>query len=345
MLECKVHAAKDLRVEQVDTPAPGPGEVLLRLGAAGICGSDMHYYFHGRVGSFAIREPLTPGHEASGVVAALGAGVSGLAVGDRVAIDPSSPCGRCPRCREGRENLCTQMRFLGSASVFPHVQGMFREFFTMPAARCVPVRSEVSLQEIAMSEPFSVALHSAHRAGNLLDKSVLITGGGTIGCMMTLAARRAGARHVTVADVVDFPLEVARKVGADATLRIDRHAPGAALIEQVGEPDVAFEVSGAPAALESCLQTVRRGGIIVQVGTLPLEGAQLPVNLVMQRELDLRGSFRFGNVFGDAVAAIASRQVDVRPVISASHPLAEAAAAIELARDKTRSMKVHLVPA
>jgi len=344
MLECKVFAAEDLRVLDVPTPQPGPGEVLVRLGAAGICGSDMHYYFHGRVGSFAIREPLTPGHEASGIVAAVGPGVDRVAPGDRVAINPSSPCGQCAGCREGRENLCSNMRFLGSASVFPHVQGMFREYFVMPQRQCVPVRTEASLQEIAMAEPLSVALHSAQRAGNLMGKSVLITGSGTIGCMMVLAARLGGARRIAVTDVVDHPLAVARRVGADEVVRTDRLAEGTKLSSVIGEPDVAFEVSGAAAALTACLETVRRGGVIVQVGTLPVEGVHLLANLVMQRELDLRGSFRFGNVFDHAVDAIARRLVDVRPVISPSHPLAQAAAAIALARDKTRSMKVHLVP-
>ncbi len=344
MLECKVYGANDLRVLEVGTPEPGPGEALIRLGAAGICGSDMHYFFHGRVGSFQIREPLTPGHEASGVVAKVGAGVDRVKPGDRVAINPSRPCGQCPGCRDGRENLCSNMRFLGSASVFPHVQGMFREYFVMPQQQCVAVTTDVSMQEIAMSEPLSVALHSAHRAGSLLGKSVLITGSGTIGCMMVLATRLAGARHVTVTDVVDHPLSVARSVGADEVVRIDRLADGEKLAALIGEPDVAFEVSGAASALSTCLETVRRGGTIVQVGTLPAEGMHLLANLVMQRELDLRGSFRFGNVFDHAVAAIASRQVDVRPVISASHALSEAAAAITLARDKTRSMKIHLVP-
>ncbi len=344
MLECKVYGANDLRVLDVGTPEPGPGEVLIRLGAAGICGSDMHYFFHGRVGSFQIREPLTPGHEASGVVAAVGAGVRRVRPGDRIAVNPSSPCGQCAGCREGRENLCSNMRFLGSASVFPHVQGMFREYFVMPERQCVPVTSDVSMQEIAMSEPLSVALHSAHRAGNLLGKSVLITGSGTIGCMMVLAARLAGARRIAVTDVVDHPLSVARSVGADEVVRIDRLGPDEKLASLVGEPDVAFEVSGAASALSACLETVRRGGTIVQVGTLPVEGMHMLANLVMQRELDLRGSFRFGNVFDHAVAAIAARQVDVRPVISASHALSEAAAAITLARDKTRSMKIHLVP-
>jgi L-idonate 5-dehydrogenase len=344
MLECKVHGANDLRVVDVPMPVPGPGEVLVRLGAAGICGSDMHYYFHGRVGSFAIREPLTPGHEASGIVAATGAGVTRVRAGDRIAINPSRPCGQCAGCREGRENLCASMRFLGSASVFPHVQGMFREYFVMPERQCVPVAADVSLEELAMAEPLSVALHSARRAGNLLGRRVLVTGSGTIGCMMVLAARLAGAAHVSVTDVVDHPLSVARQVGADDAVRVDTLPPDTPLSARTGEPDVAFEVSGVPSALAACLQTVRRGGTIVQVGTLPPEGMHLLANLIMARELDLRGSFRFADVFELAVDAIASRRVDVRPVLSGTHPLTEAAQAITLARDKTRSMKVQLRP-
>lgn len=344
MLECQVHGARDLRVVDVPVPRPGPGEVLLRLGAAGICGSDVHYYFDGRVGSFAIREPLVPGHEASAVVAGVGEGVARVRVGDRVAVNPSRPCGACARCREGRENLCERMRFLGSASVFPHMQGLFREYFVMPQAQCEPVPGDVPLDELAMSEPLSVALHSANRAGPLLGRSVLVTGSGTIGCMMVMAARLAGAARVAVTDVVDRPLEVARAVGADVALRIDRLPAGTRLADAVGEPDVAFEVSGAPQALAACLDTVRRGGVVVQVGTLPAEGMHLLANQVMARELDLRGSFRFGNVFGDAVRAIASRRVDVRPVLSGAHPLSQAARAIALARDKTVSMKVQLVP-
>jgi L-idonate 5-dehydrogenase len=343
MLDCKVFAAKDLRIIETTTPTPGAGEVLIKLGAAGICGSDMHYYLHGRVGNFMIREPLTPGHEASGFVAAVGAGVTKVKAGDRIAVNPSSPCGKCPACREGRENLCINMRFLGSASVFPHMQGMFREYFVMPERNCVPVITDVAMTEIAMSEPLSVAIHSARRAGELLGKTVLVTGSGTIGCMMVLAARMMGAARIIMTDVVDHPLAVAKLVGADETIRIDQLPAGTKLSTVIGEPDVAFEVSGAPSAFTTAIETVKRGGVVVQVGTLPHDGMHVMANMIMSRELDLRGSFRFGNVFEIAVNAIAHRQVDVRPVISASHPLKDAAKAIQLATDKTQSMKIHLV--
>ncbi|MBP8310990.1 MAG: zinc-binding dehydrogenase, partial [Burkholderiaceae bacterium] len=153
----------------------------------------------------------------------------------------------------------------------------------------------------------------------------------------------AGAAHITITDVVDHPLAVARTVGADQVVRTDQLPAGTRLADLIGEPDVAFEMSGAPSALIACLETVRRGGVIVQVGTLPAEGMHLMANQIMARELDLRGSFRFGNVFEQAVEAIARRRVDVRPVLSGQHPLTRAAQAITLARDKTQSMKVQLI--
>ena len=215
MLACRIHAKEDLRIEPVATPDAGPGEVLLHLGAGGICGSDLHYYYEGRNGSFVVREPLIPGHEASATVAAIGAGVTRVKVGDKVAVSPSHACGRCDYCREGREHLCRNMRFLGSASLFPHVQGMFQEYFVMGERQCYPVAGDVTLGELAFAEPLAVALHGVNRGPALLGKSVLITGAGTIGCLTVLAARLAGAKSITVSDVLDRPLSQARAVGAD----------------------------------------------------------------------------------------------------------------------------------
>jgi L-idonate 5-dehydrogenase len=198
MLAARIHAKEDLRLDEFETPAPGPGEVLLRLGAGGICGSDLHYYYEGRNGSFVVREPLIPGHEASAVVEAVGPGVTRVAKGDKVAVSPSHACGRCEGCRSGREQLCSNMKFLGSASLFPHVQGMFREYFVMGERQCYPVGGDLTLGELAFAEPLAVALHTVHRGPDLMGKSVLVTGAGTIGCLTVMAARLAGARSITV---------------------------------------------------------------------------------------------------------------------------------------------------
>jgi L-idonate 5-dehydrogenase len=341
MLTCRIHAKDDLRVEREADPEVGAGQVLIRLGAGGICGSDLHYYFEGRNGSFVIREPLIPGHEASGVVAKVGAGVTRVKPGDKVAVSPSQACGRCDYCREGREQLCRNMRFLGSASLYPHVQGMFAEYFVLGERQCYPVTGDVSLGELAFAEPLAVGLHAVNRAGELLGKRVLVTGGGTIGCLTVIAARLTGAASVTVSDVLDRPLATARAVGAGRTIRGDREA------DALSSPhfDVAFEASGSFAALKACVAATKRGGTIVQVGTLPHEPLPFVVNEIMVKELDLKGAFRWGIEFDWAVEYIASRRVDVKPLLSGQFPLADAVKAFELARDKTQSTKVQLIAA
>ena len=341
MLQCSIHGAEDLRIENVPCPQPGPDQALVKMGAAGICGSDMHYFRDGQIGKFKIKEPLIPGHEASGVIASLGTNVTGLEEGQRVAINPSHPCGTCSRCREGRENLCDSMFFLGSASVFPHAQGMFREYFLISAKQCIPVSNQVSLEELALSEPLSVGLHAVNRAGNLCGKKVLISGSGTIGCMVLLAAKLDGAEQVTMVDVLEEPLAIARKVGADQTLCVKPSA--APSPELLNEFDVAFEVSGAASALGNCIELVRRGGTIVQVGTLPVGGIHLFANQIMVKELDIRGSMRFGNVFSRAVRLLESQRLNVQPILTGRFPIAEAAKALQLAFDKTVSMKVQIV--
>jgi L-idonate 5-dehydrogenase len=333
-----LHGARDLRIAPHEPHPLGAHDVRLRLGAGGICGSDLHYWQHGRVGAFVIREPLVPGHEASGVVEAIGADVTRVKVGDRVAIDPSHPCGVCDHCRGGRMNLCRRMFFLGSASVFPHAQGLFAQQFVMGERQLTPVNeAQISLGEIACAEPLSIGLHAVQRAGgSLLGKRVLVTGAGTIGCMCVIAARLAGAAHVAVADVADRPLEMARTVGADEAVRSDRDA--ASLHDRF---DVALEAAGAAPALLLALAALERGGRVVQVGTLPDEVA-LPANKIMARELDLVGAFRANGEFDLAVQAIRTRRADVRPLITAQLPLARAEEAFVLAADKSRSTKVQL---
>ena len=341
MLTCRIHAKDDLRIDSDAEPAIGPGEVLIRLGAGGICGSDIHYYFEGRNGSFIIREPLVPGHEASGIVAKVGEGVTRVVPGDKIAVSPSQACGRCDYCREGREHLCRNMRFLGSASIYPHVQGMFAEYFVLGERQCYPVAGDVTLGELAFAEPLAVGLHAVNRAGDLLGKSVLVTGAGTIGCLTMLAARLKGATSVTASDVLDRPLATAREVGAARTIRADRE-PDALASPQF---DVAFEASGSLAALKACIAAVKRGGTVVQVGTLPHEPLTFVVNEIMVKELDFKGAFRWGIEFDWSVEYIASGRIDVRPLLSRQFPLTQAAEAFELARDKTRSTKVQLVAA
>src|SRR5258706_13732422 len=229
------------------------------------------------------------------------------------------------------------MFFLGSASVFPHAQGMFRERFVMGEAQLTPVHEDVSLGELACAEPLSIGLHAVHRAGNLTGKTVLVTGGGTIGSMSVIAARLNGAAHIIVCDIAERPLQTARSVGADRLIRSDQASDG----ELADLADVCIQAAGSPAALATCLKAARRGGRVLQVGTLPNDGWMFPANSIMTRELDYVGAFRAAHAFDWAVQYLRTRRVDVRPLLSAQIPLSRSLEAFELASDRTRSTKVQ----
>ena len=187
MLNCAIHGAEDLRlVEQAPEPL-GPTQVRVGVKAVGICGSDLHYYRHGRVGDFVIREPLTPGHEASGQVLEVGSAVTAVKPGDRVALDPARTCGVCRYCRQGDSNHCEAVFFFGSASRYPHMQGAMREQVVVQEKQCVPVPDSLSFELAAFGEPLAVALHAVRSAGTLLGKTVMVVGAGPIGALVLMA--------------------------------------------------------------------------------------------------------------------------------------------------------------
>jgi L-idonate 5-dehydrogenase len=337
-----IHAPKDLRIDNYPDPAPGPGEVRVKIANGGICGSDLHYYHHGGFGVVRIQQPMALGHEIAGVVAAVGDDVTGVKPGTRVAVNPSRPCGQCLHCQEGMRNQCLDMRFLGSAMRFPHVQGGFREFITVDATQAVPIADKLSLAEAAVAEPLAVCLHAVARAGDITGKRAVLFGAGPIGLLTMLAAQRAGIAETTVVDIAAAPLAFATKLGANHVVDISG-GEEALKAQAAAQPfDVAFEVSGTAAGLASAIGAVRRGGVVVQVGNLP--GGQIPVpaNAVMAKEIDLRGSFRFGTEFFTAVELIADGSVDVLSLVTAQRPLAVAPDAVRLALDRSQSVKVVL---
>jgi L-idonate 5-dehydrogenase len=344
MLAAICHGKKDLRIEPVEDRALAPDEVRVAVAFGGICGSDMHYFHRGAVGDFKVREPMTLGHEISGVVLETGAQVSGLAPGMKAALDPSRPCLSCSYCRAGRSNLCTNMFFLGSAGRFPHVQGGFAQHLVLRRDQVIPVSDETDLLKLSVAEPLSVGLHAVLRAGALTGKRVLVTGSGPIGLLTARCARYAGASEVVSTDIADWPLTVARQhMGASSTVNVATDPEG--LNKFTGDGgyfDVAFEASGSAAALDSIFKVIRRGGRIVQVGMLPAGTAPVPVNVLQSREIELLGAFRAHDEFRLAVRLITSGDIDVAAILSGTFPLAQAAAALELAGDRTRFVKLHL---
>lgn len=337
MLGCVIHGQDDLRVEELEAPEPGPGQALVAVRYGGVCGSDLHYWRHGGVGDFRLKEPMLLGHEVVGTVVSYGDGASGPVAGTAVAVHPATPCGVCPECADGRRNVCRDTRYLGSAARFPHVQGGFAAQVAVPAEQLRPLPPGLELRRAALAEPLSVALHAVRRAGDVRGRHVLVTGAGPIGCLVVAAAKAAGAAHVTVTDLLPAALAYASAAGADTLVRADDpDDPG-----WPSEVDIAVEASGVAAGLDTCLRLVRRGGVLVQLGMLPPGPSPFAGNLVVSREIELRGAFRFDGEFDEALALLAAEPV-FDELISAVVPVTAAASAFALAADRSRSCKVLL---
>ncbi|MQB09941.1 L-idonate 5-dehydrogenase [Agrobacterium sp. ICMP 6402] len=336
-----IHAAKDLRIEEREAEQPGPGQIEVAIEAGGICGSDLHYYNHGGFGTVRVREPMILGHEVAGTIKALGEGVSGLVVGDRVAVSPSRPCNHCEFCLKGQQNQCLNMRFYGSAIPMPHIQGAFRQRLVAEAYQCHKVRDGISIHEAAMAEPFAVTLHGVNRAGALTDKRVLVTGCGPIGALAIIAARAHGAREIVATDVMDAVLQKALAIGADRVINVASDPDAlSAYSANKGYFDVQFEASGNERAVRSGLEALKPRSTVVQLG---LGGdVSIPQNMVVAKEIEMKGTFRFHEEFGLAVDFINQRRVDLKPLLTGTFPLEEAVAAFETAGDRSRSMKVQL---
>ena len=335
-----IHAARDLRLESRDIVKPGPGEVLINVQAGGICGSDLHYYQHGGFGPIQLREPMILGHEVSGLVAALGAGIDNLEIGQLVAISPSRPCHSCSYCLQDQKNHCINMQFYGSAMPFPHIQGAFQQQLIAGATQCVRAEG-LTASQAAMAEPLAVCLHAIAQAGDLRGKTVLITGCGPIGCLSVLAARHAGAARIVATDLSDYTLKMALTCGADLALNT-LTTPSALQPYQAekGQIDIHLECSGAASALAAGVACLRPSGTLVQLG---LGGdMKVPMQAITAKEITLRGSFRFHAEFGVAVALMQEGAIVVDPLITHSFGMDALTEAFETATDRSQAMKVQL---
>jgi L-idonate 5-dehydrogenase len=339
---CRLYGKNDIRIETDEVKPLDDGEVLVRIGAGGICGSDLHYYQDGGFGPIRVREPIILGHEISGTIEALGAGVSSLAIGDRVALNPACPCGSCRYCAEGAPIHCLNMRFFGSALRFPHEQGAFRELMIATAGQCFKIEDHVSLAEAACAEPLAVCLHARNRAPEIKGKRVLVTGAGPIGSLCVAVAAEAGAAEIVVTDLQDATLDVARRMGATRTVNVSRDPDSmTAYQEEKGYFDITFECSAAAPAIRTAIASTRPTGTIVQVG---VSGDQpVPINMLVGKEIAFIGTHRFHREYGDAVSLINSGRIDVKPIITGTFTLDEATAAFAEAGDRSKAVKVQLL--
>jgi L-iditol 2-dehydrogenase len=323
-----------VEMQERPVPAAAAGEVLVQVRSVGVCGSDVHYYRDGRIGEFVVREPLILGHEVSGVVVEVGAGVPETRIGERVAIEPQRPCRRCRHCKTGRYNMCERLEFFAT----PPVDGAFCDYVVAPADFAHPVPDALSDHAAALLEPFSVGLWACAKAAVEPGSRVLVTGAGPIGALVVLAARSYGASEVLVTDLVASRRQ--RILGFGATAAIDPRNPEfdpAAL-----QVDAFVECSGATPALLAGLRALRGRGIAVLVG-LGEEEISLPVQLIATRELVLTGVFRYVDTWPKAIAAAQQPGSDLDALVTAEFDLEDTEAALTSDADPASMKSVVVV--
>ena len=319
----------DLELNNVPDPgAPGPGQVRVDVRSVGVCGSDVHYYEHGRIGDFVVTEPMVLGHEAAGVIEAVGEGVASLAPGDVVAMEPGVPCGACRECRIGRYNLCKDVRFWATP---PH-DGVLAEFALHPAAMTFKLPAGMTADEGALMEPLAVGIHACNRGGVGPGCVVAVNGAGPIGCVALMAARAYGASQVVVADVLPDRLERARDLGAALVVDAGSESLAGAVMSLTGGrgADVGIECSGHPAGPQTLVDAAAPGGRVVLVGMGP-QPTRLDIVAAMVKEVDLATVFRYAHNYPTAIELTASGRIPVAQLITDRFSLDEAVAAFEFA--------------
>lgn len=325
-------------LREVEAPQPGPGEVLIRVRAAGVCGSDVH----GFTGSTGRRRPgVIMGHEFCGTVEALGEGVSGHAVGERVVVQPIISDGTCPECRAGRPNLCLNRRGIGWS-----VNGGYAEFVSVPGQNALPLPAEVGWQEGALVEPLAVALHAANLTPLSVGDTVVVLGAGPVGLLTVLALKLRGAGRVIVSDLSPHRLDLARRMGADEVIHAGEVDPVETVRARTGGrgADAVLEVVGITATARQSVLMVRNGGNVTWVGN-SAPTVEIPMQEVVTREITVRGAYAFVEEFLRAVELLRSERVDVTPLIELVAPLADGPVLVhDLARGTLDAVKVVLEP-
>jgi L-iditol 2-dehydrogenase len=307
-----------IEIQQRPVPTPGPGDVLVRVSSVGVCGSDTHYYRHGRIGNFVVDAPLVLGHEAAGTIVGVGAGVAAERLGERVSIEPQRPDPDSEETRRGHYNLCPHMRFYGT----PPIDGAFCDYVTIGAGYAHRVPDSVSDDAAALCEPLSVGIAAVRKAGLDGGSRVLITGAGPIGIVLTQLARAYGATEVVVSDPDEARRAQAKEFGATQVLN-----PSAEPIGELGV-DAFIDASGAPSAVVDGIRALRPAGTVVLVGS-GTESMELPTQLIQNRELVLTGVFRYANTWPTAIALVESGRVNLDAMVTAHFPLEKAAEALD----------------
>ncbi|MGI2296446.1 NAD(P)-dependent alcohol dehydrogenase [Paenibacillus sp. GXUN7292] len=338
-----MHKPYDIQIEELPIPQIESNEVLVKVMAVGICGSDLHYYEHGKIGRYVVEKPIILGHECSGIVVAMGEKVTRFELNDRVAVEPGVTCGTCNMCKAGRYNLCPDVVFLAT----PPVDGAFVQYIKIREDFLFAIPDELSFEAASLVEPFSVGIHAAKRASLQPGSTVVIMGMGPVGLMAVAAAKAFGASTIIVSDLEPLRLEAALKLGATHAINIKEQNPVEAIAQitkGIGV-DAAFETAGNPKALQSALASLRRGGKLVIVGLPPQDEIPLNIPFIADNEVDIFGVFRYANTYPQGIAFLSSGIADADALITDRYTLNQTKEAMERARtNKSGSLKVIVYP-
>jgi L-iditol 2-dehydrogenase len=303
----------DLRIEEIDTPKIGPNEILIRTKKVGICGSDIHFYLEGRIGSLFMKKPLILGHECSGKIVSIGKNVIQHKVGDRVVIEPGFVCGVCRYCKGGRYNLCRKVEFYGT----PPYDGAYAEYIKAPKQNVYPIPENISYKEGAMIEPLSVGIMAAKTANVIPQDIVTILGAGTIGQMVLQAVNVYGSLETYVTDIVDYRLNYAKNFGAKEVINAHEENVVEKIMELTDNEgvDIAIEASGSTSAILQTLNITKPGGRIILIG-YPKEDIPLPLTKIINNEYNISGIYRYANVYPTAIKATLNKKAHLAPYIT-----------------------------
>ena len=316
---------RQMKLGAFEFPVCGDDDVVVRVVYCGVCGSDVHFYQHGEP-EFPDVYPFVPGHECAGEVVEVGRNVTSLKAGDRVAVEPGITCGKCEWCKGGKYNLCPRVRFLSA----PTYHGVLRNYFAHPAELCYRLPQGISTLEGAMIEPLSVAFNAATQSGITIGQKAVILGSGCIGLVTLLTLNAMGVGDVTVVDQFDIRLDKARQLGARHVINASRSDAVATVLDITDGKgaDVVFEAAGNQKTAAQTLLLAKRGGTIVIIGNIV---GQTPFNFQMfvNKELNLRSSFRYRNVFPPAIEAVATGKVDISQIVSKVYDFEQSQMAFE----------------
>ncbi len=335
-----LHKPLDLRVEEVSIPQIGSNEILVKMKRVGVCGSDVHFYLEGSIGSFIVKKPLILGHECAGEIVEIGDEVKTFRIGQRVVIEPGFTCGKCEYCKSGRYNLCREVKFYAA----PPYDGAFAEFVSAPEQNVFVMPAEMSFEEGAMIEPLAVGMMAAKMGEVTAHDTVAVLGAGPIGQMALQAAKTYGVPETFVSDIVDYRLEYAKKYGAKEAINASKENMVEKIMELTDNKgvDVVIEASGASQSIQQSIDIVKPGGRIVLVG-YPPKDVQMPLSKVIANELRIQGIHRYANVYPTAIKDVSSGKAIVKPFVTNVFPLEKIKEAFEANINKTGNpMKIQI---